>query len=908
MYSKVTKRISSILILLILSISIVSQNGGGYAHADELIGPVGKRPVEVTENITERLFQEGSFTGDVESDAITDENLVNYLKDCMRSFQSEISLTGYSLAREDFSSFWQSFINTNPDLFYLSGSVSYSISNNMVVKINPSYRYSKEEGEKRITQFENKVEKVRELVRPGMSDLEIALTVHDYMANEIAYDYDNYLAGTIPGDSYTAYGALVLNKAVCNGYGLAYLHLMKNVFDIPTLYVVSSEMNHGWNMVMIDGVYYHVDVTWDDPVPDQLGYTGHKYFLISDRRIGELSHSGWSSSAIAPSTKYDDYFWKDVRTSFSRILDEYYYVSPDQKIRAWSPESNTHSDIRSVSAVYKAQSGGYYAGAFQRLHTARGRLFYSQPDGIYSVDRSGAGFTKELGVDTLKGNIYEFRLTGNQMEYVQSFDPYRSDKDPVICTELNGGPAVTGVTIRESSYAMKTGETKELVLDFIPLDAENKEYVVEIQDPDVVSYESGKITGRKSGSTEVLVRTVDGDHRSRTTVIVKEAYTSIEIGSVPTNTVYHVGDLLDLSGLEVYGNLADGSRNLIPVTMEEISGFDSSAPVENQVVTVNIGGKTASFTVTILQREQAGLLYRTHVQSIGWQDYVSDGEMSGTEGKALRLEAIEIRANGLSDLGIRYSTHIEKIGWQDYVSDGALSGTEGRKLRLEAIKMELTGEESSRYDLYYRVHAEKIGWMDWAKNGRAAGTAGFGYRLEAIEIRLVEKGSNPDLSTESAYLSKTDSKDILYRTHVQSVGWQDFVSDGEMSGTEGRRLRLEGIEILLGEHLPTGSIEYSTHVQKLGWLHPVKDGAMSGTEGQALRLEAIRMSLTGEISNHFDIYYRVHAEKVGWMGWAKNGQDAGTAGYAYRLEGIEIRLVVKGGAAPGSTSDHFRMK
>jgi len=282
--------------------------------------------------------------------------------------------------------------------------------------------------------------------------------------------------------------------------------------------------------------------------------------------------------------------------------------------------------------------------------------------------------------------------------------------------------------------------------------------------------------------------------------------------------------------------------------------------------------------------------------------------MSGTEGRALRLEAIEIDALGKSDLGIHYSTHIEKIGWQDYVSDGQLSGTEGRKLRLEAMKMELKGEESALYDIYYRVHAEKIGWMDWAKNGSAAGTAGFGYRLEAIEIRLVEKGTDPNLPTEESYRSKLDLKDISYRTHVQSIGWQGYVSDGEMSGTEGRRLRLEGIEIRLGDHLPTGSVEYSTHVEKLGWLDPVKDGAMSGTEGRALRLEAIRIGLTGEMARHYDVYYRVHAEKVGWMGWAKNGEDAGTAGYAYRLEGIEIVMVEKNGPAPGSTEDHFRMK
>lgn len=75
-----------------------------------------------------------------------------------------------------------------------------------------------------------------------------------------------------------------------------------------------------------------------------------------------------------------------------------------------------------------------------------------------------------------------------------------------------------------------------------------------------------------------------------------------------------------------------------------------------------------------------------------------------------------------------------------------------------------------------------------------------------------------------------------------------------------------------------------------------------------MRLEAIQIKLTGEMANKYDIYYRVHAQNFGWMGWAKNGESAGTAGYSYRLEGIQIKLVKKGGAAPGSTANTYKEK
>ena len=142
---------------------------------------------------------------------------------------------------------------------------------------------------------------------------------------------------------------------------------------------------------------------------------------------------------------------------------------------------------------------------------------------------------------------------------------------------------------------------------------------------------------------------------------------------------------------------------------------------------------------------------------------------------------------------------------------------------------------------------------------------------------------------------------VNYRTHVQSDGWQAYRKDGEMAGTSGRRLRLEGININISNNDLGGGVEYSTHIQSIGWQDYKKDNVMSGTSGKALRLEGIKIRLYGGIANEYDIYYRVHAQSIGWLDWAKNGEVAGTAGLSYRLEAIEVRLVKKGNAAPGST-------
>lgn len=145
---------------------------------------------------------------------------------------------------------------------------------------------------------------------------------------------------------------------------------------------------------------------------------------------------------------------------------------------------------------------------------------------------------------------------------------------------------------------------------------------------------------------------------------------------------------------------------------------------------------------------------------------------------------------------------------------------------------------------------------------------------------------------------------VSYQTHIENLGWevedvgQGWKQDGEMSGTSGRGLRLEGIKIKIENDANLG-IQYQTHIQNIGWEADVgngwkENGEMSGTKGLGYRLEAIQMRLTGENAANYDLYYQVHAQNMGWLGWAKNGESAGTAGYGYRLEGIRIAVMKKG--------------
>jgi hypothetical protein len=338
-----------------------------------------------------------------------------------------------------------------------------------------------------------------------------------------------------------------------------------------------------------------------------------------------------------------------------------------------------------------------------------------------------------------------------------------------------------------------------------------------------------------------------------------------------------------------YDALSDAQKilvtNLNHLTAAEakIAELEKQSPIDNKVVNCS---------------------YQTQIENIGWQEVKTNGETSGTYAQSLRLEGIKINLDNAGyDLGVSYQTHVQDLGWQGFRTDGALSGTENQSKRLEAIQIKLTGADADKFDIYYRVHAQNYGWLGWTKNGASAGTEGLSLRLEAIEIKVVVKGADAPGATEQSFV--TGNIKCNYQTQIENIGWQDVKRNGDLSGTTGQSLRLEGIKISLDNAGYDVGLSYQTHVQDLGWQDLKTTGVMSGTEGQSKRLEAIRISLTGADAGLCDIYYQVHAQNIGWMGWAKNGESAGTEGLAYRLEGIRIMVVPKGAPAPGSTSTPF---
>ena len=279
-------------------------------------------------------------------------------------------------------------------------------------------------------------------------------------------------------------------------------------------------------------------------------------------------------------------------------------------------------------------------------------------------------------------------------------------------------------------------------------------------------------------------------------------------------------------------------------------------------------------------------------QNSTWQTNY-DNTVIGKAGS--KLESIKLTVlKDEYDGGISYSTYLTEKGWQNYVSNERDSNQIGNKI--EAIKIKLTGEVANHYDVYYSVYVSDTGWTGWSKNDSPCGNIGNFKYIQAYRVKVVEKEEPSPGSEINNYTEANMS--VMYSSYVKGDKWQNYMYDGNTSGTTGQAKPIRGIKININKRNVTGDIQYSTHVSHVGWQNYVSNNSQAGNVVN--NIEAIKIKLTDDLANHYDIYYRVHVSDVGWMAWTSNDQPAGTSVGGRSVEAIEIKIIEKGGQAPAN--------
>ena len=273
-------------------------------------------------------------------------------------------------------------------------------------------------------------------IDPNWSDLTKIIYVNDYFASTKQYD--------LTYSKYGAYNLLVENTAVCQGYAEGFWYIMYKL-GIDCKLVTSQSLDHAWNLVKIDNMWYHVDVTWNDPVPDKEGRARHEYFLLNDTEMKNRKHdatdwklayeSNASAYNYATSAKYNSYFWKNVNVPIIIKNGSYYYLDPSEAMIMKADANDNKTSVRSVDTGSKwyvwGKTNSYWTGNYSGLQCYGNYFIYNDPTNIYCCNIDGSNPTVIYTLNSAEkqeGYIYSLILNGDVLKYILGTHPTQGDR------------------------------------------------------------------------------------------------------------------------------------------------------------------------------------------------------------------------------------------------------------------------------------------------------------------------------------------------------------------------------------------------------------------------------------------------------------------------------------------------
>lgn len=492
---------------------------------------------------------------------------------------------------------------------YAFGSYTYEyyLTGTTVVKIVITPSITKEAYDTRYNALYDAVQQAAACMIDSMSNQEKVLALHDYLALHAGYDYENTLAGTVPNDSFSPYGLLVNHVGVCNAYTET-VDMLLSMEGIPSMKVISESMNHDWNMVKLDGNWYHMDVTWDDPVikdsgtgeiADKPGFVLYNNFLQTDEGIktasgsdSESMHIGWTSDVISTAATYANV------PRGSNATQSYYYpgncwyvcgtAAPAYPIKqydfygnALSAVYNTGNRVRGIQCVGNYE---YYALNDQIV---RWNPISDNRQVVYTLngsERSGDGIIRALYALDSKRLYYTYLDSASVKQAGEYAIPHE-----VASIDVQNSPTKTEYITGQAFDV--TGGKIEVIYD------DGTKETIDLTEGMCAGFDTSK-----AGNQTITV-TYDGRTTSFNITVVARVVTALKVITLPIKTSYTIGDTLELIGgtLEVTWN--DGGTETKNITDEgvAVTGYNSSQE-GSQTITVAYGGQTTTFIITVTKK------------------------------------------------------------------------------------------------------------------------------------------------------------------------------------------------------------------------------------------------------------------------------------------------------------------
>jgi hypothetical protein len=236
--------------------------------------------------------------------------LKNIIAEQLKEYNPEFNIK-YTGSLDNIEEILEEMVKGDINLCYVVRRVDWNISgtkNVSNINVKVSYILTREE---RIETDKIIDEILKSIITPYMNDHEKVKAVHDYIVLNSKYDKNSVY--------YSDYDLLTRGTSVCNGYALLTLNML-NKLNIPVKLVsgIAGGEAHIWNMVKLGDYWFHLDVTWNDPVSDRdsVFYT---YYMLTEKEISK-DHTIDEGLNLPKATKnYYDYL-KEL--SYKKLLVE----------------------------------------------------------------------------------------------------------------------------------------------------------------------------------------------------------------------------------------------------------------------------------------------------------------------------------------------------------------------------------------------------------------------------------------------------------------------------------------------------------------------------------------------------------------------------------------------------------
>lgn len=453
----------------------------------------------------------------------------------------------------------------------ISGTYSY---NGTTYVLNSLYKYHITKA-----QYDEVVAYVRQvlpsIVNEQMSIFEKEKAIHDWIINNVDYDYTY--------TSYDAYKAINTGKTVCNGYAML-ANIMFNEAGIPSIVVVGTANNgvktenHAWNLVNLNGNWYHVDLTWDDAGNGNIRYD---YFNL---RTEEIRKNHYPTS-IYPTT---------AKQSFADLLVATYGSDTQKYLGLYNTQvfdkvnsideltlyvkNKLDSNVASFKIVYK----GTVNEALLRTYVPQiYTMIISRPTYVryygtgYTVHQFNSVTKKEVTPDKIIAlkflqtskeirvgqtydlkqilNVYPFGLNNPNLTWTSSNTKSVTVDNGVITAIAPGSATIKvvdttnsrlyaqisikvpvnllGIKSSVSETYIKLGATYTPVITFNPTNATYKNVTYSSDNESVLAIVNGKPVAKGLGTANLTVTSVEGNYKA----IIKVNVVEVLLSSISLN-------------------------------------------------------------------------------------------------------------------------------------------------------------------------------------------------------------------------------------------------------------------------------------------------------------------------------------------------------------------------------------